>query len=100
MQIPDDIAETAIALKDQYFDLKGLSVFSSMAVGTLRDHIKAGSLPCFKVRGKILIKMSEFDAWIEGYRMNKKQELNNIVDDVMEGLKGTKSECPSEGHRT
>lgn len=88
MQIPDDIAEKVIILKDQYFDLKGLSVFSSMAVGTLRDHIRSGSLPCFKVKGKILIKLSEFDTWIEGYRLNKKQDLNNLVNEVLTDLKG------------
>jgi hypothetical protein len=92
LQIPDDIAEKVIALKDQYFDLKGLSVYSSMGVGTLRDHIKAGSLPCFKVRGKILIKLSEFNAWIEGYRLNKNGDINNIANEIIESLKGTKSD--------
>lgn len=88
MQIPDDIAEKVIALKDQYFDLKGLSVYSSIGVSTLRDHIRV-DLPCFKAKGKILVKRSEFDAWmLEKHR--HKPELNSIVDDVMDSLKSGK----------
>lgn len=87
MIVPDDMAETAITLKDQYFDLKGLSVYCGLAVPTLRDHIRSRKLPCFKVKGKILIKRSEFDTWIEGFRLNKKQELNNLVDGILDSLK-------------
>jgi len=85
--LPDDIRETVIALKDQYFDLNGLSVYSALAVPTLRDYIRSGALPCFKVKGKILIKQSEFDLWLEGYRKNRKQDLAALADGVMETLK-------------
>jgi len=87
MQIPDNIIEPAISLKDQYFDLKGLSVYSAFGVGTLRDYLKSGGLPGFKLRGKILIKRSEFDACLEKFRIE--QDLNTIVDDVMSSLKGS-----------
>lgn len=87
MIIPDDIAETTVNLKDQYFDLRGLEAYSSIKVPTLRDHIKSGGLPYFKVKGKILIRKSEFDAWLEGYRVNKKQNLNSIVNEVLINLK-------------
>ena len=86
MIIPDDIAEPAISLKDRYFDLKGLSVYSSLGVGTLRDHIKSGELEAYKVKGKILIKKSHFDIFIEGFRIEK--SLGNIVDEIMDSLKG------------
>lgn len=88
MQIPDDIADRAIALKDQYFDLRGLSAYSSLGVPTIREHIKLRGLPAFKVKGKLLIRMSEFDKWIEGYRQNKTQDLDTLVDGVMEELRG------------
>ena len=84
--IPDDIADKAISLKDRYFDLRGLAVYSSLGVSTLRDHIRKG-LPCFKIGGKILIRLSEFDKWIDGYRLNNQQDLNALVDDVMDQLK-------------
>lgn len=87
MIIADNTAEPAISLKDQYFDLKGLEAYSALKVPTLRDYINSGNLPCFKVKGKILIKQSEFDAWLESYRVNKKKNINNIVDGVLNSLK-------------
>jgi len=87
MIIPDKIVEPMIALNDQLFDLRGLSAYSAMAVSTLRDYIRTGDLPCFKVKGKILIKKSEFDGWLESFRYNKKQDLSAIVDGVIESLK-------------
>ena len=77
--------ETPDTLKDQYFDLRGLSAYSSMKVSTLRDHIRRG-MPAYKVRGKILVKMSEFDKWFEGYRINRDQDLSLLVDKVMKDL--------------
>lgn len=86
MILPDDIAEPAVSFKDQFFDLRGLSAYSALGVGTLRDHIKSGELLAYKVKGKILIKKSHFDIWIEGFRIE--QSLGNIVDEVMDSLKG------------
>lgn len=74
---------------DVIFDLKGLSGYCpALKVPTLRDYIKSGELPCFKVKGKILIRKSEFDAWLEGYRINRKQDINDIVEGVLNDLKG------------
>ncbi len=88
MIIPNDIAETNVALMDQYFDLRGLAVYSAIGLGTLRDHIKANNLPAFKVKGKILVKRSEFDRWIEGYRVSmEKQDLDELVDGIISDLK-------------
>lgn len=89
MIIPDNIIEPAITLKDQYFDLRGLEVYSALKVPTLRDYIKSGDLPCFKVKGKILIRKSEFDTWLEDYRVNRAKQINDIVDDVMSSLKSS-----------
>ena len=88
MIIPDNIIETAISLKDGYFDLRGLSAYSALGVGTLRDHIRSGDLPAFKVKGKILVKKSEFDHWIEAFRINKREDLDNIVKKVMDSMSG------------
>jgi len=88
MELPDDIVESTISLRDQFFDLRGLSVYSALAVGTLRDHIKSENLPAFKIKGKLLIKKSEFDLWIENFRLNKTQDLDNIVNDILSGMKG------------
>lgn len=87
MQLPNEHIE--IAFKDQYFDLKGLSVYSSLGVSSLRTHIKENGLPCYPVKNdqgkvtKILVKRSEFDLWMDRW----KQDIRDIVDEVMESLK-------------
>jgi len=72
---------------DQYYSLKGLSSYSAMGVPTLRDYMKSEGLPYFKLKGKVLIKRSEFDKWLERYRVNQAQDLSNLVDSVMASIK-------------
>jgi len=72
--------------QDQYFDLRALSDYSALAVPTLRDHLKTGRLPHFKVKGKLLVRRSEFDKWIEAFRVNP-DDVGRVVDQVMESLK-------------
>ena len=69
---------------DCYLDLKALSKYSSMGVPTRREHLRGGGLPYFKVKGKVLIRRSEFDAWVEQYRVQN--SLKKIVDEVMNSL--------------
>lgn len=71
---------------DRLLDLRGLSQYSSLGVPTLRDYLRSDGLPHFKLKGKILVRVSEFDGWIESFRVDGKQKLNNIVNDVMESL--------------
>jgi len=84
MVIPDQIAEQAVVLKDQYFDLKGLAAYSSLKVPTLREYLKEG-MPGFKVKGKVLVKRSEFEKWIEQYRIH--QDIKTTVDDIVQGIR-------------
>ena len=72
---------------DKLLDLKGLSKYSSLGVPTLRDYLRSGGLPYFKLKGKILVRLSEFNNWIESFRIEKKQELNSLVNGVIESLK-------------
>lgn len=97
MQIPDDTITSPIALNDQYFDLPGLKAYSCIPVPTLRDYIKRDGMPCYKLSGKILVKRSEFDAWMDEYRIDSAEELNDKVGEVLERLKA-KSDKVSEGH--
>ena len=72
---------------NQLLDLKGLSRYSSLGIPTLRDYLRSGGLPHFKLRGKILVRVSEFNGWIESFRVNAKEDLNGIVNEVLESLK-------------
>ena len=71
---------------DKYFDLKSLSEYSSLGVPTLRDHIRSEGLPHFKVKGKILVKQSEFDSWLESFRIDTNCQLRGLVDSVIDSL--------------
>ena len=53
---------------DGYLDLKSLAAYSSMSESCLRDYIRDGDIPAFKLKGKLLIKRSEFDSWMESNR--------------------------------
>ena len=91
MILPDSIAEKGI-LKDQLFDLKRLSAYSSLSVSTLRHHVRDG-LPAYSVRGKILVRRSEFDRWLEGFRVSREQDLDQLADEIM-------AEIGSRGRRS
>ena len=84
MILPDNI--TTIALKDEYFDLKGLSLYSKLGVSTLRIYISQNKLPHFRLKGKILIKRSEFDGWMEDLRRKEKANIKQVANEVMKGL--------------
>ena len=83
--IPDKIA-TAVALVDEYFDLKGLARYSSMSVSSLRHHIRENGLPVYCIRNqerrvtKLLVKRSEFDRWMQ---QRWRADLDEIVNSVM-----------------
>ena len=53
----------------EYFALPELSEYSSISVDTLRDHIRRDGLPVFQPRGKILVRKSEFDKWMDDHRL-------------------------------
>lgn len=71
---------------DRLFDLKSLSHHSCLGVPTLRDYIRSGGLPHYKLRGKILVRLSEFNEWLESFRIDTKQELDSLVNNVIESL--------------
>ncbi|MFZ0451220.1 MAG: helix-turn-helix domain-containing protein [Desulfatiglandaceae bacterium] len=77
-----------------YLDLPRLAEYSSLGLSTLRDHIRRGGLPAYKVKGKILIHRQEFDQWIQRFRVSKSQDLDSLVDEIIDDLKG-KSDNPS-----
>jgi len=76
---------------DRLLDLKSLSKYSSLGVGTLRDYIRSGGLPHFKLKGKILVRLAEFNNWVEYFMVGTKQELDALVNDVIESLNNAES---------
>ena len=64
---------------DPFLSLKGLAGYSSLSVRTLRHFIyelpPEQALPCYRLPGKLLVRRSEFDAWLEQYRSRGRPSL-------------------------
>ena len=73
--------------RDRYLDLRALSSYSSLGIPTLREYIRGGGLPYYRLRGKILIRRSDFDEWIEHYKVNGRDDLDALVEDALSSFK-------------
>lgn len=74
---------------DPYLDLRALARYSCLSVRKLREHLQspAHPLPHFRVGGKVLVRISEFDRWIATYRGRANVRVDAIVDDVVRTLR-------------
>ena len=73
---------------DPFMSLRALAAYSGLSVRKIRDHLddSAHPLPCYRVGGKILVRRSEFDAWMAAYRHLGRQDVDRIVSDVLRNL--------------
>jgi len=57
--------------------LKTLSAYSGIGLRTLRDYLTRAEdpLPHYRVGGKVLVRRSEFDAWIAAFRQRGRPDL-------------------------
>jgi hypothetical protein len=65
---------------DPFMSLRALAAYSSLSVRTLRsfiDRLPHEALPCYRLPGggKLLVRKSEFDAWISAYRSQGRPSL-------------------------
>ena len=74
---------------DHYLDLKTLSERSCISVRTLRDHLKDPEcpLPGYRLKGKVLIRWSEFNNWMERHRLEV-EDFNKKIEDAVSHLTG------------
>ena len=74
--------------EDGYLSLRALAVYSDMSVRTLRNYLThvTNPIPHYRMDGKILVRRSEFDAWMVSFRV-RRASLDDLVDDVMESLR-------------
>jgi hypothetical protein len=75
---------------DGYLPLKALAVYSGLSVRTLREYLTDTMRPLvhFRVGGKILVRRSDFDAWVVQFRVAPRPVgVDAIVDDVMNSLR-------------
>src|SRR6185295_10419355 len=79
--------EVGIAL-DPYLSLTALAGYAGLSVRKLRAHLAdvMHPLPCYRVGGKILVRRSEFDAWMAAYRQRGRVDVDRLVDEVVKEL--------------
>lgn len=75
-------------VQPEYLSLRALSAYASMSVRTLRKwlHHPARPLPHFRVGGKLFVRRSDYDSWMDGFRKETASHLDDIVRDVTKGL--------------
>lgn len=72
---------------DPFMSLRALSTYSGLSVRNLRGHLNASpALPHYRVGGKILVRRSEFDAWMGRFRVDRSVDVDAIVREVVDGL--------------
>jgi len=73
---------------DPFLALRALAAYSGLSVRKLRDYLEdpAHPLPCYRLPGKILVRRSEFDAWLARYRQVGRVDVDQVVADALRGL--------------
>jgi hypothetical protein len=69
-----------------YLSLKALALYASCSVRWLRARLtdKTSPLPHYRIGGKVLVKVEEFDRWMASSRTcPKPNDVERVVDDVI-----------------
>ncbi len=75
---------------DPWLDLKGAAGYTSLSPRTLRHYVDLPpdqALPCVRLAGKLLLRRSEIDAWLERFRARGRPSLAKALHEL--GLTGT-----------
>ena len=78
---------------DPYFSLKGLAHYASLSRRTLQELVNdpADPLPSYRVGAKILVRKSEFDAWMARRRNTTALALATLARADAAALLGAKT---------
>lgn len=81
---------------DPWLSLRALAAYSGLSIRTLRAHLTDPfhPLPCYrvgakiqagaKVRAKILVRRSEFDAWMLKHRLVGAADIDRLMAEIFE----------------
>jgi len=70
---------------DPLLSLKALAGYSSLSVRTLRQFTELApeqALPCYRLPGKILVRRSTFDTWLEQYHSRGRPGLTRALEEL------------------
>jgi hypothetical protein len=93
---------TIVSQVDLFLDLRKLSKLSSLIVKTLRHflHHPTAPLPHYRLAGKILVRLSEFEQFLEAYRASPAVDIERVVDELVKDLRtGKPLSGSAEGHK-
>ena len=73
---------------DAYLSLKALASYSGLGVRTLRDLLTQPTrpVPHYRMAGKILVKRSEFDAWMRDFHAVHDRGADDLVAEILRRL--------------
>jgi excisionase family DNA binding protein len=73
----------------EWLDLGNLHQYACVSTRTLYDwiHRSDDPLPAVRVGGKILVRRSTFDRWLEAHPV-KHIDVGRMVDELVAGVKG------------
>lgn len=79
---------------DPYLPLTALAGYAGMSVRKLREFLTdtMHPLPCYRVGGKLLVRRSEFDAWVAVYRQRGRADVDQVVNEVLREVRAQRSE--------
>ena len=81
---------------DPFLSLKALASYSNLSVRKLHQHLEdpAHPLPCYRVGGKLLVRRSEFYAWVASFRRQGRVDVEQIVEDVLRDVTASGPRAP------
>jgi excisionase family DNA binding protein len=71
---------------DPYLSLRDVAGYAGLSVRTVRRLIAlpgADALPCYRLPGKILVRRSEFNAWMARFRTVGTGDVEGLVDEIL-----------------
>ena len=81
---------SGVRVDDAYFPLVELAKYAGLSVRTLRSYLtdRTRPLPHFRVGGKILVRRTDFDAWVSQFRVScSAVAVDALVDDVVGAMR-------------
>lgn len=76
------VLKTKTQIEPAYMGLKDLVAWSGIGLTKLREHIKSGDLPAYKIKGTYLVRLDELNEWMEKHRYQP--DLAKLVNEVMD----------------
>lgn len=93
---PVDQVVVSLSL-DPYLSLRAAASYCGLSIRFLRGRIAEGHFPHYRPGGKVLIRRSHLDSWLEQFKRVGAQDLDPMVNEILGEFRG-ESNSESGGH--